>query len=63
MRLDQLAQMADHVANEYTPGLMIITWEDETLDEVIERVSPIRPDHHIRKLKPIAGDRRRRVKF
>jgi hypothetical protein len=39
-RINQLAKLAANVANEYTPRLMIVTWEDETLDEVTERVGP-----------------------
>jgi len=39
VRLDQFAKCVRNLANEYSPGLLIVTWEDESLDEVTERVS------------------------
>jgi hypothetical protein len=39
VRLDDLRKCASNIANEYTPGLVLVTWEDETLQEVVERVS------------------------
>jgi len=39
VRLDQFAKSAGNLANEYSPGLLIVTWEDESLEEVTERVS------------------------
>jgi hypothetical protein len=38
VRLDQFAKCVGNLANEYSPGLLIVTWEDESLEEVTERV-------------------------
>jgi hypothetical protein len=40
VRLDQFRKCVGNLANEYSPGLLIVTWEDESLEEVTERVSP-----------------------
>lgn len=40
VRLEQFAKCAGNLANEYSPGLLIVTWEDESLEEVTQRVRP-----------------------
>ena len=40
-RIMQLHELANKEANEYSPVLLILTWEEETLDEVSERVRTI----------------------
>ena len=40
VRLAQFRKCSENLANEYSPGLLIVTWEDESREEVTERVSP-----------------------